>query len=175
MSGIRQGHARLTPPRRSHRPFPPWMATASTPLSSRYSWIASTSAFFSAKISTCHNTGILEKATCACWQRAQCPEKPVPSRTEAAAAPGQPECVTHGWRSLLQALEEVHHLGLLLHVLHFLRRSKKMGQAGSREINPVAGRERCRRPQKPCWVPHGELPSTSPAQRPGWRHLLALR
>lgn len=35
-------------------PFPPWMATASTPFSSRYSWIASTSAFFSANISTCH-------------------------------------------------------------------------------------------------------------------------
>ena len=29
------------------------MATASTPLSSRYSWMASTSAFFSANISTC--------------------------------------------------------------------------------------------------------------------------
>lgn len=30
------------------------MATASTPFSSRYSWIASTSAFFSANNSTCH-------------------------------------------------------------------------------------------------------------------------
>lgn len=36
-------------------PFPPCMATASTPLSSRYSWMASTSAFFSANISTCQN------------------------------------------------------------------------------------------------------------------------
>ena len=34
-------------------PLPPWMATASTPFSSRYSCIASTSCFFSAKINTC--------------------------------------------------------------------------------------------------------------------------
>lgn len=38
-----------------HVPFPPWMATASTPFSSRYSWIASTSAFFSANMSTCQH------------------------------------------------------------------------------------------------------------------------
>lgn len=42
-------------------PFPPWMATASTPFSNRYSWMASTSAFFSANINTCqhkHNMSI---------------------------------------------------------------------------------------------------------------------
>lgn len=33
-------------------PFPPWIATASTPFSRRYSCMASTSAFFSANINT---------------------------------------------------------------------------------------------------------------------------
>lgn len=37
-------------------PFPPWMATASTPFRRRYSWISSTSDFFSAKIKTWKRT-----------------------------------------------------------------------------------------------------------------------
>mmetsp|Transcript_46384 Transcript_46384/g.104766 ORF Transcript_46384/g.104766 Transcript_46384/m.104766 type:complete len:222 (+) Transcript_46384:599-1264(+) len=37
---------------RSSWSFPPWIDTASTPLSSRYSWMSSTSCFFSQKMST---------------------------------------------------------------------------------------------------------------------------
>ena len=40
-------------PQHEQLPFPPWIDTASTPFSSRYSWIASTSCFFSANINTC--------------------------------------------------------------------------------------------------------------------------
>lgn len=67
-----------------------------------------------------------------------CPYIPTASSTCAtvAAVPmlsEQSECTTHWWWGLLQALEEVHHLGLLFHILHLLRTSTGVSQA-AREL-----------------------------------------
>lgn len=91
--------------------------------------MASTSAFFSAKMSTC-------------------PEKAAPVRkyhtdSHLAYIPPIPfyhgnsgSSYTHRWGCLLQALKQVHHLGFLLHILHLLP-PEGPGQGTPRFSSPV--------------------------------------
>lgn len=101
-----------------------------------------------------------------------------------AMLPGQSECTTHRWWGLLQALQEVHHLGLLFHVFHFLETTTEMSQAHRRETAITwylltfwepQNKECIKCPYEQCCLPTVmvKLLSISPAQHPGWQHLLA--
>lgn len=101
-------------------PFPPWMLTAWTPFNKRYSWMSSTSAFFSEKISTCeslwrlwimegHFIGWIFSSmgivTFLYRRRFYCVSVMMS---------------THRGRSFLQTLKQVDNLCFLFDILHFL-------------------------------------------------------
>lgn len=94
--------------------------------------MASTSAFFSAKMSTCPQKAALVRRyhTDSCLAYTL----PIPSPHGNS---GSSLSYTHRWGRLLQALKQVHHLGFLLHIFHLLP-PERLGQ-GILKFSPSHG------------------------------------
>lgn len=78
--------------------------------------MASTSAFFSAKMSTCPEKAALVRRRYTDNRLAHTPPVPLISGTLGPAW----STYTHRWGRLLQALKQVYHLGFLFHIFHLL-------------------------------------------------------
>lgn len=96
--------------------------------------MASTSAFFSAKMSTCQGRPSLVMGA-ASVQMAPALASVLPLLPSPLVWASLVGC-THGWGRLLQALEQVHHLRLLLYIFHFLP-SEEPDQVILRAGSPV--------------------------------------